>query len=108
MQEPNAIEPKPKSLGFVWRAITTIVAVVGYFLTVYIYNLGQSPLSGAVTAKTLNDSPTDFMVAKAVHEGAIPSFAFWTLIVVLAIVWIPFLWKALGSLPDFGPDIDEN
>lgn len=72
--------------------LTAIICIVyGFFMN--LYNLYQSPIVGTVNAQQLSNSPHAYAWAKFVANNGIPQVAFWILIVALAILWLPSIFR---------------
>lgn len=70
------------------RVILTIFILFFYCALLNLYQVVYSPITGALTAQTLNDSNADYVAAKLVRDGAVEAVARIILILVLAIVWL--------------------
>lgn len=76
-----------------FKLTLTALVVIVYGVFMSLYNLYQSPIVGTVNAQQLTNSPDAYAWAKFVANNGIPQLAFWIMIVALAILWLPTIFR---------------
>ena len=69
------------------KVILTAVVLIAYELIQGLINLFYSPIAGQIAAQQVNDSNTDYALAKFVREGH-----FQGILVVLVILALTLIW----------------
>lgn len=83
-------------IRFCLSAILTVLYIGG----MAVYTVVQGPMEAKIAVSQLQDSAVQYGVARAGAMGAIPSIAFWALVIFLALIWLPAAYRLFrGTAP---------
>jgi hypothetical protein len=76
------------------RFILTAIVVAIFHATNFITNLYYSPMTGTLTANTLNGDSNDYAIARFVQNGGLTAiFGIITVVAIVLIWWTPIFGK---------------
>lgn len=75
------------------RIILTIIIMILAIGFLIMYSNIQGPLEGSAGIAQLNGSTTDYVVARAIANGAIKNTFLCMCSVVICIIWIPHIYR---------------
>lgn len=78
-----------------WRLGATGALLILWKLLSVIYATAQGPLEGRFAVGQLEDSTTGYALSRAAASGLIPSIINWTVIGVLALIWLTYIFGRL-------------
>jgi len=86
---------KLHSVHWGWRIVVTLVVLAVSSLFTWLYGAVQSPLLGEAALLQMKDSDAAYVVGTTVMHGLIPQVVGFVLIVFLAFVWVPAIYRAV-------------
>jgi hypothetical protein len=75
------------------RFILTMISLVAYWTGMWAYRLAQSPITGAATARQLDDTSESYLLAKFIREGDVEFSITVILWIALAFIWGTIFFK---------------
>lgn len=75
-------------MKFKKRIVLTILLIACAYFAQFLWGLIQSPATGALTAKQLDDTVQSYTAAKAVRDNTVEKVIDGTCILLIVLIWI--------------------
>jgi hypothetical protein len=76
-----------------WRVAVTVAVLLLCGVSVRVVSIVQGPLQGTLAVRQVEDDPVDYSVGRAATVVDIPAAIEVVSLIIVAAVWIPFVWK---------------